>query len=169
MKGKDFPSPGALVEAITRIGERPEVFVDMAIVSRKLEQQGLALNFGLLVAIGTCAVAKDGGPLFEVKHHDGRVLIKNTAKAIIPDETESTLRAMHALDASDLLRSEIRRWAGCYECKRCSELNAPGKKRPILLPPPAAENMRGATKAKVRLRPTPPPAVPEIAVKFEKE
>lgn len=59
MKTKEFPSPGSVVEAIKRIGARPDAYVDMSVVSRKLEHEGLALNFSLLVAVFTCAVAKD--------------------------------------------------------------------------------------------------------------
>lgn len=94
-----FPGPAAFQVALKLAGGSHEVFVDVAALCRRLEQEGYALSYRHKIAILICACAKDGGPFFEVVFQGERVLVRFVKQQTLEDETEETLRAVHAPNA----------------------------------------------------------------------
>lgn len=158
MPERPFPSPSHLLAALKLITDNQPVFVDVGRVVRRLAHEGFKLSYSHIVAMATCSIAGDGGPIFQVQFAEHQVLIREVTKLDIKEDTEGAIRAVHAVNAPELWRNEIRRWTGEPSDSTCRCKNVPAKKR-ILPPPPPTEPCKvGSTKAKVRPKPNVPPA-----------
>ena len=161
-----FPGPSAFKVALKLAGGSHDNYVDVATVCRKLEQDGYALSYRHTITILMCAGERDGGPIFEINYSGERVLVRSVREHTLQDETDETMRAVHAPNAATLWRTEVHRWAGEAQCGACTRAASIGKKRePPPAPPPLFVGKRALkAKARARIQPAPPPVVPFHAI-----